>query len=831
MKTRRVRWAPVVAAAAAALVLEGSPLATGWTVVGWNDLGMHCMNADYSVFSILPPFNNPHAQVVDPSGNLVTDPVAAGVHVTYEAVADPDGSINTTSSGKTNFWDHVLALFGAAPPVDTGLAGNAMPGSANVPQAMAFDPAFSWFVAAGVPITPYDDAHRKNAYPMMRISVRDAGGAVLASSDVVLPVSDEMDCRACHGSGSGDAAKPAAGWIFDCDGDRDYKRNILRLHDEKQAADPAYASALAAAGYDAAGLFATSTGGTSVLCARCHASNALPGTGLAGIEPLTQAVHAHHAGVADPVTGLTLDDTTNRSACYRCHPGSETRCLRGAMGNAVAADGTLAIQCQGCHGSMSIVGAGTRQGWLQEPACQSCHTGTATHNNGQIRYTSVFDTNGQPRVAVDQTFATNPDTPAAGISLYRFSKGHGNLQCEACHGSTHAEFPSSHANDNVRSLALQGHVGTLVECAACHGTSPVTVNGGPHGMHPVGQPWVDAHPDALGGGNATTADCAVCHGADFRGTVLSRAASDRTLTTSFGTKQLWRGFAVGCYDCHDGPSSENANPNHAPAAVDDAVSVPAYASSTLALAATDADGNPLTYRVVSQPSNATVALSGNQATVYALPGFVGDDAFTFGAADGDTWSNLASVTVAVDGSFADVPRTALFASMIERLYHASVTAGCGVSPLVYCPGSPVTRAQMAVFLERGMRGAAYVPPPAAGLFADVPASSPFAPWIEQLASDGVTAGCGGGNYCPHSPVTRAQMAVFLTKARHPVSCTYPATGAVFTDVPSSYWAGGFIEQLWREGVTGGCGAGLYCPENSVTREQMAAFLVRGFRLP
>ena len=192
---------------------------------------------------------------------------------------------------------------------------------------------------------------------------------------------------------------------------------------------------------------------------------------------------------------------------------------------------------------------------------------------------------------------------------------------------------------------------------------------------------------------------------------------------------------------------------------------------------------------------------------------------------------LATVTVAIDGSFADVPRTSLFASMIERLYHSSITAGCGVSPLVYCPAASVTRAQMAVFLERGMRGATYVPPAATGMFGDVPASSPFAPWIEQLAHDGVTAGCGGGNFCPQSPVTRAQMAVFLTKARHPVACTYPATGTVFTDVPPGYWAGGFIEQLWHEGVTGGCGAGLFCPETAITRQQMAAFLVRGFRLP
>jgi len=143
----------------------------------------------------------------------------------------------------------------------------------------------------------------------------------------------------------------------------------------------------------------------------------------------------------------------------------------------------------------------------------------------------------------------------------------------------------------------------------------------------------------------------------------------------------------------------------------------------------------------------------------------------------------------------------------------------------------VTRAQMAVFLERGIHGSSYAPPAATGIFSDVPTSSPFAPWIEQLFHDGVTSGCGGTKYCPGASVTRAQMSVFLTKSRHPVACTYPATGAVFSDVPTSYWAGGFVEQLWREGVTGGCGAGLFCPENPVTREQMAAFLVRGFRLP
>jgi hypothetical protein len=69
---------------------------------------------------------------------------------------------------------------------------------------------------------------------------------------------------------------------------------------------------------------------------------------------------------------------------------------------------------------------------------------------------------------------------------------------------------------------------------------------------------------------------------------------------------------------------------------------------------------------------------------------------------------------------------------------------------------------MAVFLLVTREGAAYVPPPATGLFNDVPAGSPFAPWIEELFHRGIAAGCGNGDYCPASPVSRAQMAVLLT---------------------------------------------------------------------
>ncbi|MBI5842456.1 MAG: S-layer homology domain-containing protein [Chloroflexi bacterium] len=107
-----------------------------------------------------------------------------------------------------------------------------------------------------------------------------------------------------------------------------------------------------------------------------------------------------------------------------------------------------------------------------------------------------------------------------------------------------------------------------------------------------------------------------------------------------------------------------------------------------------------------------------------------------------------------------------------------------------------------------------------------------ASWIEQLASDGITGGCGNNNYCPESSVTRAQMAVFLLKARHGTGYNPPASsGIMFNDVSPSYWAAAWIEQLANEGITSGCGNGAYCPDSSVTRAQMAVFLVRAFNLP
>jgi hypothetical protein len=625
------------------------------TILAWNNLGMHCMDDDYSVFTILPPFNTLDAQLIDASGNLVT--TTTGITVTYEAVADPDGSINSTSIGKSNFWEFSESAYGVILADELGLAGTRMPGLANTPQSMTWNGGLNWFEGEGIPITPFDDAMRLNPYPLLRVVARDAGGALLAETSIVAPVSGEMDCRACHASGAGPAAMPSAGWVNHPDDKRDFRLNILLLHDEAEGGKTAFQDALAANGWPASGLYdAVEQDGTPILCAKCHLSEALPGSGIAGIPPLTQAIHSQHATVVNPANGMTLDNVANRSGCYTCHPGSETRCLRGAMGSAVAADGSMAMQCQDCHGSMSQVGSDTRTGWFDEPTCQQCHTGSATNNNGQIRYTSVFEPDGTPRVAVNDLFATNPETPVPGVSLYRFSSGHGGLQCSACHGSTHAEFPASHRNDNLQSVAVQGHVGVIADCTACHASMPVTVRDGPHGMHPVGSAWISSH-DEYG----KNPDCLSCHGADYRSTVLSRVFADRTLTVSDDgqtrTFELWRGQNLSCFMCHkqedDGRLGGLFTNNHAPVVPNFLLQTPAETPGGVVFSSTDADGNPRTYRIVNQPQHGAVSLDGATATYFPWPGYAGPDAFTFAANDGFTDSNLGVVSVNVGDTGED----------------------------------------------------------------------------------------------------------------------------------------------------------------------------------
>jgi hypothetical protein len=196
----------------------------------------------------------------------------------------------------------------------------------------------------------------------------------------------------------------------------------------------------------------------------------------------------------------------------------------------------------------------------------------------------------------------------------------------------------------------------------------------------------------------------------------------------------------------------------------------------------------------------------------------------------DAHGQVKDWTLHVGRSFTDVPSTSPFYRFVETLLHHGTTGGCTAT--TYCPLANTTRDQMAVFVLVAREGSTYLPPACTTpVFGDVPASSPFCRWIEELARRGVVSGCGGGNYCPAAQVTREQMAIFVLRTLDPALAPPPCgTPAMFLDVPATSPFCRWIEELARRGVVSGCGGGNYCPLGPVTREQMGVFISGTFGL-
>jgi len=179
--------------------------------------------------------------------------------------------------------------------------------------------------------------------------------------------------------------------------------------------------------------------------------------------------------------------------------------------------------------------------------------------------------------------------------------------------------------------------------------------------------------------------------------------------------------------------------------------------------------------------------------------------------------------------FGDVPNSSIFSTSVFNLYVSGVTGGCATQPvLLYCPTDLVSRVQMAAFVIRSI-GQFDPSVPTTQRFADVPPSSPFYRFIDEMARRNITAGCAPDLYCPDSPVTREQMAAFVIRALGQFDPPVPATQR-FADVPPSSPFYRFIDEMARRNITAGCAPNLYCPNDPVTREQMAVFLVRAFNL-
>ncbi len=196
----------------------------------------------------------------------------------------------------------------------------------------------------------------------------------------------------------------------------------------------------------------------------------------------------------------------------------------------------------------------------------------------------------------------------------------------------------------------------------------------------------------------------------------------------------------------------------------------------------------------------------------------------------NTDNTFGTLMKAFVSDFLDVPLGQQFYTFVTTLVSNGITAGVGGGN--YGVDQSTLRQQMAVFLMKARHGLCYVPPPCTTqIFTDVPCTSGFAPWINELVAEGITGGCGTGTYCPADPVKRQQMAVLLLKTFEGLGYAPPAcVTATFGDVPCDNPFAPWIYELVARGITGGCGNGNYCPANPATRGQMAVFVTKTFNL-
>jgi len=162
-------------------------IVTNMVVVAFNELGMHCMNKDFSKLMILPPYNTLRAQVIRRGAE--PEIVQSGVSVTYKVPS------STHSADKTNFWTYAAQLLGNALAPNVGLTGNRLSGS----MASMGDGRYE---VTGIPVTPITDAGKLNPYQLANVVVK-AGGVTTATTRAVLPVSWEISCNLCHSAPGG----------------------------------------------------------------------------------------------------------------------------------------------------------------------------------------------------------------------------------------------------------------------------------------------------------------------------------------------------------------------------------------------------------------------------------------------------------------------------------------------------------------------------------------------------------------------------------------------------------------------------------------------------
>lgn len=362
-----------LAAVLVLLMVCASVQADDYIVLVNNDLGMHCMNKDHAVLSVLPPYNTLQAQVIRVgSAGVMPALVTTGFRLEYSFPG------NTYSVGKTDFWTYAQALFGVTLPADTGLTGKTLDD--------VFDVNGDHFLAEGIPLTPFTDAAPtvEAPYQQAQVILRDLQGAELARAYPVAPVSVEMSCvsTGCHSS----------------------ETAILNQHEREGGFNP---------------------NNTPILCAHCHGSTPLTGPNPGSADWFSLRIHEKHSFIDQTIPGL--------AGCQKCHPGPTTRCLRGTMGNDF---GMICQDCHGTLAQVASSVDHGRVPWVDEPACRTCHTSTYGEPEGVLYRNARGHGGVMCSGCHNSPHAIFPSREAADNQVMVDLQGHaGTLSdCTVCHG-------------------------------------------------------------------------------------------------------------------------------------------------------------------------------------------------------------------------------------------------------------------------------------------------------------------------------------------------------------------------------------------------------------
>ncbi len=436
--------------------------------MAWNDLGMHCACPTFEGFLLLPPFNTLRAQVRG---------VPSGSTVTYALVEDTDTNLQSDpyfASWIKNSQILVKPTYANFQPVVggkvMGIAGKGLSGTMN------YDSLSGAYIAAGIPAYPITTKTSKdimtdplggpNRDPFLtaNVTVKDSTGKTIATTSTVVPVAFG-GCCTCHlklAAANGYPATPAGSFQL-----------LGVLHSKNSS------------GINIAMIDPDGDGvGGPVRCSWCHwdpamgessapgwptGTKLLPGATFTlkkSAYSFSDVLHRFH--VQDQVV-LSQYDSNIAVNCYDCHPGNGVNCYRGAH------KAKTAIWCVDCHGNLNqrVVTKQMAQPWMAStlPSCAAPSPGI----------TSAFNCHGS-------NYAGGQFNSGL-FGKFINGKGMGGFLCESCHGSAHAEAPSTQSLDNVQLInAQKGYTFpagkdasyALGVCKKCHNDEGGSGWGNPH---------------------------------------------------------------------------------------------------------------------------------------------------------------------------------------------------------------------------------------------------------------------------------------------------------------------------------------------------------------